>query len=81
MVAQLDQFLVDVTRGELASRFACDAASVIADANLPEELKQAVEGKDIAFLFKAGGHPMALLYFARSLGISNDQYYDLISGL
>ncbi|ALC11091.1 hypothetical protein [Sphingopyxis sp. 113P3] len=78
MLDRLNQFLVDITRGGLASRFASDPDTVIADARFPDEMQKAIREGDVGFLYRFGAHPMALLYFARATGMSNEQYYQNI---
>ncbi|TFY97450.1 hypothetical protein [Ramlibacter rhizophilus] len=71
----LTQFLVDITRGHRRADFAADAEAVLADAPLSAALREAVRRQDMAALWQAGAHPMALLYFARASGWDNERYY------
>ncbi len=48
---------------------------------LSERMKGTVRKHDIAALWSAGAHPMALLYFARACGWTNDHYYNCISAV
>ena len=75
----LTQFLIDVTRGHLAAAFRADPAGVAAASRLPEPLRAAVVAEDIAALWQAGAHPMALLYFSRSCGWDGPRYYACIA--
>ena len=74
----LTQFLIDVTRGHRRQVFADDREAVIAASKLDERLRTAVRDEDIASLWRAGAHPMALLYFARLSGWAADDYYRCI---
>jgi len=77
--AALTQFLIDVTRGPLKDAFAADAAAVLATSRLEASLRVAILERDVAALWLAGAHPMALMYFARGSGWDNDRYYRCIS--
>ena len=77
--ATLTQFLVDITRGHRKSEFAADAEAVLAASALDERMRTAIRHQDIGTLWRAGAHPMALMYFARSCGWPNDRYYRCIS--
>jgi len=74
----LTQFLIDVTRGHRRQAFADDREAVIAASKLDERLRTAVRDEDIASLWRAGAHPMALLYFARLSGWAAEDYYRCI---
>ena len=74
----LTQFLIDVTRGHRRHAFAADREAVIAASKLDEPLRTAIRDQDIATLWRAGAHPMALLYFARLSGWAADDYYHCI---
>ena len=76
--AALTQFLIDVTRGHRRQAFASDREAVIAESKLDERLRTAVRDQDLATLWRAGAHPMALLYFARASGWAADDYYRCI---
>lgn len=76
--AALTQFLIDVTRGHQRHAFAANRESVIATSKLDEGLRTAVREQDIATLWLAGAHPMALLYFARMSGWAAEDYYSCI---
>ena len=71
----LTQFLVDVTRGHRREAFATDPERVLAASALDEPLRRAVREHDMGALWLAGAHPLALLYFARASGWSNERYY------
>lgn len=73
--AMLTQFLIDITRGHRKSEFTADAEGVLAASPLAEPLRRAVREQDVGTLWRAGAHPMALLYFARSCGWQNERYY------
>jgi hypothetical protein len=75
----LTQFLIDVTRGHRAADFARDREAVIASSNLEEGIRTAIRAQDVAYLWIAGAHPMALLYFARVCGWDQMRYYSCIS--
>jgi hypothetical protein len=77
--ADLTQFLVDVTRGPLLERFAADPEGTLAASALPPALQAAIRAVDIAALWRAGAHPMALLYFARHCGWSGPHYYACVA--
>jgi hypothetical protein len=77
--ATLTQFLVDVTRGHRQAEFAADAEAVLAASPLDDTLRAAVREQDIGALWRAGAHPMALMYFARSCGWANDRYYRCVA--
>lgn len=76
--AALSQFLIDVTRGHHAAAFAADAEAVLASSPLNADQQRAIREQDIAALWSAGAHPMALLYFARACGWSGERYYACI---
>lgn len=71
----LTQFLVDVTRGHRRDAFRADREAEIAASRLGEALRDAVRREDVAALWAAGAHPMALLYFARACGWTSEAYY------
>ena len=73
--ADLTQFLIDVTRGPRQAEFAADAQRTIDTAPLDAPLREALRAQDMGALWKAGAHPMALLYFARACGWDNPRYY------
>lgn len=73
--AVLTQFLIDIVRGARKSEFSLDPEAAICASPLDSGLKQALRSHDIGALWLAGAHPMALMYFARSLGWSNERYY------
>jgi hypothetical protein len=75
----LTQFLIDVTRGQKAQQYASEPQSVVQTSGLPEDLRAAIEKQDIAALWLAGAHPMALLYFARACGWTGERYYECIT--
>lgn len=75
----MTQFLIDVSRGHNKARFADDPEAVLAECELPERQIVAIREQDIAALWSAGAHPMALLYFARTCGWSAQQYYACIA--
>lgn len=77
--ATLTQFLIDITRGQRKEAFAADPASVLATSTLDTPTRAAVLARDIAALWLAGAHPMALMYFARASGWANERYYRCIS--
>lgn len=77
--ATLTQFLIDITRGHRREAFAADPAQELAASTLDARLRAAVLEQDIAALWLAGAHPMALMYFARAAGWANDRYYRCIS--
>lgn len=77
--AALTQFLVDVTRGPLKSEFAADSDKVLAASRLDEGLRAAIRAQDVGTLWLAGAHPMALLYYARSIGWDNERYYGCLA--
>jgi hypothetical protein len=76
--AALTQFLIDVTRGHRQAAFAAGRDAVIAESKLDEGLRTALRDQDLATLWRAGAHPMALLYFARASGWAADDYYRCI---
>ena len=76
--ATLTQLLVDITRGHRKEEFVADPDGVVAASLLDDALRTAVLDQDIATLWRAGAHPMALLYFARASGWSNERYYRCI---
>ena len=73
--ARLTQFLVDITRGPAQPAFRADPEATIAASRLDERLRDALRTQDVATLWRAGAHPMALLYFARASGWDNARYY------
>jgi hypothetical protein len=75
----LTQFLVDITRGHRKNEFTADPELVLGSSLLDNPMKNAVREHDMAALWSAGAHPMALLYFARSCGWDNDRYYRCLS--
>jgi len=77
--ATLTQLLIDITRGHRKDAFAADPASVLAASTLDAPTRAAVLEQDIATLWLAGAHPMALMYFARASGWANDRYYRCVS--
>lgn len=77
--AALTQFLIDVTRGAKKAAFQADREAVLKSSALEEEMQAAVRTQDIGALWRAGAHPMALLYFARSCGWSGERYYACIT--
>lgn len=79
MSADLDQFLFDVTRGGQRSAYLSDADGVIASSGLGEALRAAFGRRDIEALWRAGAHPMLLLYFARLNGIAAPDYYATVT--
>ncbi len=80
MNAVLTQFLIDIVRGPQRADFARAPDSTLSASALPPALQAAVRAQDIATLFRAGAHPMALMYFARSIGWDNARYYACIGG-
>jgi Aromatic-ring-opening dioxygenase LigAB, LigA subunit len=79
MSAALTQFLIDITRGHRAADFVRDREAVIASSNLEEAIRTALREQDVAYLWIAGAHPIALLYFARACGWDQGRYYSCIS--
>ncbi len=77
--ATLTQFLIDITRGHRRDAFAADPAVVLATSMLDPPTRAAVLDQDVAALWLAGAHPMALMYFARASGWDNGRYYRCIS--
>lgn len=75
----LTQFLIDITRGHRKDKFAADSEAVLAASGLDEGLQAAIRSHDVGTLWLAGAHPMALMYYARSLGWDNDRYYACIA--
>ena len=75
----LTQFLIDVTRGHLKDAFSAAPEKVLATSPLDILTRDAVLGQDIAALWLASAHPMALMYFARASGWANDRYYRCIA--
>lgn len=73
--ATLTQFLIDVVRGARAREFSSDPEAVIRSSGLDTPLQEALRSSDVGALWLAGAHPMALMYFARSLGWPNERYY------
>lgn len=80
MDPKLSQFLVDITRGSLKAAFQIDESAVIESTRLPDSIRSALISRDIAALWRAGAHPMALLYYSRLIGCPMDRYYACISG-
>ena len=78
MPSILTQFLIDIVRGSRRGEFESDPAKVIGASGLSPDLKQAVRDQDVGALWLAGAHPMALMYFARTLGWSNERYYSCL---
>lgn len=76
--AALTQLLIDVTRGHRKADYGRDPVSVVSASRLDQSMRSAVLEGDVGSLWLAGAHPMALLYFARSIGWTNDQYYRCI---
>lgn len=76
--APLTQFLIDITRGHRREAFAADPAAAVAASALDPQARTAVLAQDVAALWRAGAHPMALMYFARAAGWDNDRYYGCI---
>ncbi|MCE9659043.1 MAG: hypothetical protein K8R60_10820 [Burkholderiales bacterium] len=77
--AALTQFLIDITRGHRKEAFAADPANVVAASTLSTRVRTAVLEQDIATLWLADAHPMALMYFARASGWANERYYRCIA--
>ena len=77
--AASSQFLIDITRGPLKEAYASDPAGVLAGSRLDEATRAAILRQDIAALWLAGAHPMALMYFARTSGWANERYYRCIT--
>ena len=77
--AALTQFLIDITRGHCMDAFVADADAVLGASVLPESLRHAIRMQDVGTLWLAGAHPMALLYFARASGWSNERYYGCLA--
>lgn len=77
--ATLTQFLIDITRGHRRDAFAADPAAVLSASSLDPGTRTAVLELDVAALWLAGAHPMALMYFARASGWANERYYRCIS--
>ncbi len=75
----LTQFLVDITRGPLKQAFAADREAVLAASPLSDTMREAIRSQDVAGLWLAGAHPMALMYFARGAGWDNERYYGCIA--
>jgi Aromatic-ring-opening dioxygenase LigAB, LigA subunit len=75
----LTQFLIDVTRGSQVQTYASDPEAVLRASDLSSDLRAAIEQQDIGSLWRAGAHPMALLYFARACGWSGERYYECIT--
>ena len=75
MPSILTQFLIDIVRGGRRSDFESDPDKVIGASSLSPDLQQALRDQDVGALWLAGAHPMALMYFARMLGWSNERYY------
>lgn len=77
--AVLTQFLIDVTRGGKKAAFQSDRETVLQGSALNDAMRTAVRSQDIGSLWRAGAHPMALLYFARGCGWSGERYYACIT--
>ena len=77
--AGLTQVLIDITRGHRRDAFAADPAGVLSTTALDPETRSAILGQDVAALWLAGAHPMALMYFARASGWANERYYQCIA--
>ena len=77
--AALTQFLLDVTRGHRNEAFAANPEAVLAESSLDASLRAAVLTQEVGELWLAGAHPMALMYFARASGWSNERYYRCVS--
>lgn len=77
--AALTQFVIDITRGHRKEAYAADPAGVVAASTLDKPTRAALLEQDIAALWLAGAHPMALMYFARASGWANERYYRCIS--
>jgi len=77
--AALTQFLIDVTRGRQARTFVENRDEVIGSSGLGEDIRAALRDQDMASLWAAGAHPIALLYFSRASGWNNERYYSCIS--
>jgi hypothetical protein len=77
--ASLTQFLIDVTRGHRKEAFAANPEAVLAESSLDASLRAAVLTQEVGALWLAGAHPMALMYFARASGWSNERYYRCVS--
>lgn len=77
--AVLTQFLIDVTRGGKKAAFQADREAVLKGSALDDAMRAAVRNQDIGALWRAGAHPMALLYFARGCGWSGERYYRCIT--
>ncbi len=75
MDAALTQFLIDVVRGTRVREFSSDPEAVIRSSGLDTPLQEALRSSDVGALWLAGAHPVALMYFARSLGWPNERYY------
>lgn len=76
---RLTQFLIDIVRGHSRADFVADPDSTLRASMLDEKLQQAIRNGDIRTLWEQGAHPMALMYFARSLGWSNERYYGVLA--
>lgn len=77
--AALTQFLIDITRGPLKEAYGTDPRGVLVASPIDEAMRIAVHQQDIAALWLAGAHPMALMYFARTSGWTNERYYRCIT--
>lgn len=80
MNANLTQFLIDIVRGPHCAAHAGNPEATLAASGLAPDLQAAIRAQDIAALFRAGAHPMALMYYARSIGWDNARYYACIGG-
>jgi hypothetical protein len=78
MDAALTQFLIDVVRGTRVREFSSDPEAVIRSSGLDARVQEALRSSDVGALWLAGAHPMALMYFARSLGWPNERYYSCL---
>lgn len=79
MDAALTQFLIDVVRGARVCEFSSDPEAVICSSGLDTRLQEALRSSDVGALWLAGAHPVALMYFARSLGWPNERYYGCLA--
>ena len=77
--AALSQFLIDITRGPLKEAYGTDPGGALAASPLDDSTRAAVLAQDMATLWLAGAHPMALMYFARASGWANERYYRCIT--
>ena len=77
--AAVTQFLIDITRGHRREAFVANPAAVLAASALEPRARAAVLAQDVATLWLAGAHPMALMYFARASDWDNERYYRCLS--